>query len=123
MAGKVHSELRGLRVKAQLYGELVEQLANTERELDPVRRSAARDGIDPEWREIANALADALRPYSLFQEQRVDDGRIVVETRVPGSTLREAGAALNRLARQVAIESYRAHGIPVREDQQRDEAA
>ncbi len=108
MAGTVNSELRELRAKAQLYDELVEQLTVAEQELDRVRRSATRDGIDPAWREIANALAGALRPYSLFREQRVEDGRIVVETRVPGSTLRKAREALDRLARQVAVESYRA---------------
>jgi hypothetical protein len=115
-----------LRAKAALFDELVEQLAAAEDELERVRRelvatrrAAARDGIDPAWREIANDLAGALRPYSLFREQRVEDGRIVVHTRVPGSTLRSAREALERLGRQVAIESYREHGIPVREDQQR----
>ncbi len=119
MAAKVSTKLRGLRAKAALYDELVEQLADTERQLEQVRRSAARDGIDPAWREIATALAGALRPYILFREQRVIDGRIVVETAVPGSTLRAAREALHRLGRQVAIESYRASGIPVREDADR----
>ncbi len=119
MAAKVSTELRGLRAKAALYDELVEQLADTERELEEVRRSAARDGIDPAWREIANALAGVLRPYALFREQRVIDGRIVVETAVPASTLRAGGEALHRLGRQVAIESYRSSGIPVREDADR----
>jgi len=84
MAAKVSTELRGLRAKAALYDELVEQLADTEQQLEEVRRSAARDGIDPAWREIANALVGALRPYTLFREQRVIDGRIVVETGCPG---------------------------------------
>lgn len=123
MAGKVNYELRELRAKAQLYDELVEQLAASERELDRVRRSATRDGIDPAWREVANALAEALRAYSLFREQRVEGGRIVVDTKVPGSTLHEASEALERLGRQVAVESYRAHDVPVREDEQRDQAA
>ncbi len=87
-----------------------------------VRRSAARDGIDPPWREIANALTGALRPYTLFREQRVIDGRIVVETAVPGSTLRAAREALYRLGRQVALESCRSPGIPVREDAAREAA-
>ena len=78
MTAKVSTELRGLRAKAALYDELVEQLAGLERELEQVRRSAARDGIDPAWREIANALAGALRPYTLFREQRVVHGRVVV---------------------------------------------
>lgn len=115
-----------LRAKAALFDELVEQLARTEDELERLRvgrvathRAAARDGIDPVWREIANALAGALRPYSMFREQTVEDGRIVVHTRVPGSTLRAAREALELLGRQVAIESYREHGIPVREDEQR----
>lgn len=123
MAAKVNSELRELRAKAQLYDELVEQLTVAEQKLDRVRRSATRDGIDPAWREIANALAGALRPYSLFREQRVHDARIVVETRVPASTLRKASEALDLLARQVAVESYRAHGVAVHEDEQREAAA
>jgi hypothetical protein len=122
MTAKVSTELRGLRAKAALYDELVEQLAGSECELEQVRRSAARDGIDPAWREVANALAGALRPYTLFREQRVVDGRIVVETAVPGSTLRAAREALDLLARQVAIESYRSSGIPVREDTEREAA-
>lgn len=123
MAAKVNSELRELRAKAQLYDELVEQLTVAEQDLDRVRRSAPRDGVDPAWREIANALAAALRPYSLFREQHVQDGRIVVETRVAGSTLRKASEALDLLARQVAVESYRAHGVAVREDEEREAAA
>lgn len=119
----VKSELRALRAKAALYDELVERLAVAEAELEQIRRSHCRDGIDPSWREIANALAGALRPYTLFREQRVEDGRIVVETRVPGSTLQAAREALDRLGRQVAVESYRAHGVPVREDEQRERAA
>jgi hypothetical protein len=122
MTVKVTTELRGLRARAALYDELVEQLANTERELEQVRRSAARDGVDPAWREIANALAGALRPYTLFREQRVVDGRIIVETAVPGPTLRAAREALDRLARQVATESYRSSGLPVREDTGREAA-
>ncbi len=47
MAAKVSTELRGLRAKAALYDELVEQLADTERQLEQVRRSFCRDGIDP----------------------------------------------------------------------------
>jgi hypothetical protein len=72
--------------------------------------------VDRLWREIANDLAAALRPYTLFRERRVEDGRIVVDTRVPGPTLKAAREALDRLGRQVAIESYRADGILVRED-------
>lgn len=113
-----------LRAKAALFDELVEQLARVEdqleharRELRAARRAATRDGIDPVWREIANTLAGALRPYSLFREQRVEDGRIVVHTRVPGSTLRAAREALDALGRQVALESHREHRIPVRDDQ------
>jgi len=122
MAAKVSTELRGLRAKAAVYDELVEHLADTEQQLEQVRRSAARDGIDPAWREIANALATALRPYTLFGAQRVIDGWIVVETAVPGSTLRAARKALHRLGRQVAIESYRSPGIPVLEDADRKAA-
>lgn len=113
-----------LRAKAALYDELVERLAQcedeleeTRRELRARRRAATREGIDPCWREIANALCGALRPYSLFREQRVVDGRIVVETRVPGATLHKASAALRAYARQVAVESYREHGLRVAEDE------
>ena len=116
-------ELVGLRAKAQLYDELVEQLTVAERQIEQMRRSRCRDGVDPAWRQIANELATALRPYTLFREQRVRDGRIVVETAVPGSTLRVAREVLDRLGRQVAVESYRADGIPVREDQPGELAA
>lgn len=118
MAATVNTELRGLRAKAQLYDELVDRLETTEAEIERLRRQHTRDGIDPVWREIANDLAGALRPYALFREQRVEQGRIVVDTRVPGATLHKASAALERLGRQVAIESYRASGIPVAEDEQ-----
>lgn len=123
MAQKANTELRGLRAKAQLYDELVEQLATTEGEVERLRRQHARHGVDPAWREIANALAEALRPYTLFREQRVEDGRIVVYSRVPGSTLRKASVALERLGRQVAVESYRSSGVPVREDEPAERAA
>lgn len=123
MRQRVNTELRGLRAKAELYDELVEQLAETEAEVARLRRSHCRDGIDPAWQVIAVALAGALRPYTLFREQRIEDGRIVVDTTVPGSTLTAAREALDRLARQVAIESYRADGVPVREDAERERAA
>lgn len=118
MAEKVNTELRGLRAKARLYDELVEQLRAVKEEVERLRRQHTRAGIDPVWRQIANDLAGALRPYTLFREQRVEQGRIVVETRVPGATLHKASAALERLGRQVAIESYRDSGIPVPEDEQ-----
>lgn len=124
MAKTQNGRLGELRAKAALFDELVEQLAQVEEELERVRRelrearrAATRDGIDPAWREIANALAGALRPYSLFREQRVEDGRIVVHTRVPGSTLRAAREALDALGRQVAAESHREHRIPVRAEE------
>lgn len=121
--GDVNRELAGLRSKAGLYDELVAQLAQAETELERIRRSGGRaDGVDPAWRQIANALAEALRPYTLFREQRVIDGRIVVETAVPGSTLRAGREALDLLGRQVAVESYREHGIPVPEDESREAA-
>ena len=122
MTAKVSTELRGLRAKAALYDELVERPADAERDLEQVRRSACRDGIDPAWREIADGLAGALRPYTMFREQRLVDGRIVVETAVPGATLRAAREALERLGRQVAIESYRASGVPVPADTGREAA-
>lgn len=65
-------------------------------------------GIDPVWRQIAQELASALRPYSLFREQRLHDGRVVVETAVPASTLAAANIALEHLATQIANESRRA---------------
>ena len=123
MTQRVNTELRGLRARAQLYDELVEQLAKTETEVERLRRSHTRDGVDPVWREIAIALAAALRPYTLFTEQRVEEGRIVVDTRVPGPTLRAASDALERLGRQVAVESYRSSGVAVREDTERKRAA
>jgi len=122
MPAKVNSELARLRAKEQLYDELVEQLAADKRELAQHNSSGAV-GVDPAWCEIANDLAGALRPYTLFRDQRVKDGRIVVETAVPGSTLTKARAALERLGRQVAIESYRADGIAVREDRDGQMAA
>lgn len=109
-------DLAGLRAKAALFDELVEQLTVCEDELEQLKTTNSDAGIDPVWREIANDLAGALRPYSMFREQRVVDGRIVVETAVPGSTLRTAREALDRLGRQVAVESYRPSGIPVPED-------
>jgi hypothetical protein len=103
-----------LRAKAALSDELVERLAQAEdaaqrlaRELHDARRSATRAGIDPAWRDIANDLAHALRPYSMFGEQALHDGRLVVHTRVPAATLAAACAALDRLARLVAEESHR----------------
>lgn len=117
------TDLAGLRAKAALYDELVEQLAEAETRLEQVLRSGGRsDGIDPRWRQIANTLSEALRPYALFREQRVKDGQIVVESAVPGSTLREAREALDQLARQVAVESYRSSRISVREDETRKAA-
>lgn len=62
-------------------------------------------GCDSRWRQIANNLAGALRPYSCFREQRVRDGRIIVETAVPRCTLAAANAALNEFAAQLARES------------------
>jgi hypothetical protein len=125
------SDLSVLRSKAALFDELVERLEQAEdqagrlseevrglrSQLSDVRRANARDGVDPAWRDLANELAGALRPYSLFRDQAVEDGRIIVHTRVPGATLYTAAKALDRLARQIAIESYREHGIPVPEDQ------
>ncbi len=93
MTVKVTTELRELRAKAALYDELVEQLADTERQLEQVRRSFCRDGIDPAWREIANALATALRPYTMFREQRVIDGRIVVDRGARRDAARRARGA------------------------------
>lgn len=119
MPRSTQGELAGLRAKAELYDELVEQLAATERQLAQLRRDRRDEGVDPAWREIANDLAAALRPYTLFREQRLQDGRIVVETSVPGSTLRVAREALDRLGRQAAVESYRESGVPVREDAER----
>lgn len=131
------SELRGLRAKAALFDELVEQLAKAEdeaealcaerdrlrSELQQAHEQTHASGVDPAWRQIANELAGALRPYSMFREQTVENGRIVVHTRVPGSTLHIASKALDRLARQVAVESYREHDIPVRENDQHIESS
>lgn len=90
--------------------------AEARRELLEARRAMTRDGVDPEWREIANDLAEALRPYTMFRQQVVRKGRIVVLTNVPGRTLTKANEALDRLACQVRIESYREVGMVPRED-------
>jgi hypothetical protein len=104
--------VKELRAKAALFDELVEELARVEDEVERLRSApAAGGGIDPAWREIANGLASALRPYSLFRDQVVRDGRIIVETRVPGATLSKARDALDRFGRQVALESYRRDGM------------
>jgi len=92
------------------------ELAEARRELRELRRAMTRDGVDPEWREIANDLSEALRPYTMFREQVVRDGRIVVITHVPGRTLTKANEALDRLAHQVRIESYREVGMVPRQD-------
>lgn len=92
------------------------ELAEARRELRELRRAMTRSGVDPEWREIANELAEALRPYTMFREQVVRDGRIVVVTHVPGRTLTKASDALERIGRQVRIESYREVGMVPRED-------
>jgi hypothetical protein len=77
-------ELTLLRSKAALFDELVEQLATAEDALDEVqrelrerRRAASRDGVDPAWREIANDLATALRPYTLLSERGRGSVRVV----------------------------------------------
>lgn len=107
--------IRELRAKAALYDELVEELARAEDALERVRTDAGgpqmHAGIDPAWREIANHLAEALRPYGCFGSQSVQDGRIVVHTRVPGATLSKARRALDRLGEQVALESHRKAGM------------
>jgi hypothetical protein len=126
MPTNVNGELARLRAKEQLYDELADRLAVTERQLAQLTTNRSRAGVrgvDPAWREIANDLATALRPYTLFREQRVKDGRIVVETAVPGSTLTCAREALDRLGRQVAVESYRVDGIPAPEDRPGELAA
>ncbi len=108
--------LRLLRAKEALYDELVEQLAQTERRLEQAEsKLTARDGVSDEaarvWRAIASELAGALRPYSLFGEVTVEDGRCVIHTRVATATLRDAQQALERLAEEVARESYRSAGM------------
>ena len=106
--------LRRLQAKEALYDELVEQLADTERELEATRaelagqrRQLSTHRYEGVWRAITNDLAGALRPYTLFGQMTVEDGRCVIHTRVPPPTLRRAQEALQRLAREVARESYR----------------
>lgn len=60
-----------------------------------------------EWRAVANDLAGALRPYSLWRDQSIKDGRIVVEVAVPGEQHSKACAALDRLAKHVYLENHR----------------
>jgi hypothetical protein len=111
-------DLTALQARAARHDELAAELAATQQRFDRVLRSGGRvDGIDPVWRVIANALAEGLRPYTLFREQRVVDGRIVVDSSVPGSTLRAGREALDLLGRQVAVESYRRDGVPVPGDE------
>jgi hypothetical protein len=107
VSSKVSGELAGLRAKAKLYDELVDALAHAEEELERLREQPQQQ-IDPAWRQIASELAGALRPYTMFREQRIADGRVIIETAVPGSTLTAAKAALGRLAAQLALESFAA---------------
>src|SRR5829696_3329629 len=86
---------------------LSSELADARRQLREARRAMTRDGIDPAWREIANDLAEALGPYTMFGEQIVRENRVVVITRVPPPTLMKARRALAHLGQQVAVESYR----------------
>lgn len=105
------TNLAGLRARAELFDELVEQLARVESELEATRAADTED-----WREIANLLAGALRPYTMFREQRLRDGKIVVESAVPAATLTRACRALDALGRRVAVESYRRDGVPVADE-------
>ena len=59
----------------------------------------------------------------MLRGQPVEDGRIILETPVQGLVLRFGRDALDRLARQVAVESYRADGVPVRDNEARERAA
>ncbi len=103
-----------LRAKAALFDELVEQLAQTEEELERVRhelvmtrRAATRDGIDPAWREIANDLAGALRPYTMLSLRGDADGCVC-----PGN--RAEDAADERAARKPLADESRARSSGVR---------
>lgn len=65
-----------------------------------------------EMRTIANELATALRPYTMFREQRVEDPhgknpRVVVDITVPGRTLTVADRALTRFASIVFADQHR----------------
>lgn len=60
-----------------------------------------------EWHEVANDLAAALRPYTMFREQMLKEGRLVVETAVPAVTLSNAHAALERFAEHVYMEQHK----------------
>lgn len=100
-----------LRARAPGGDELVDAPADAGDDLGLPRQERLGQGVDPQWREIANDLAAALRPYSLFGDMVVRDGRIVVQTSVPGATLTAARGALDRLAAQVARESYRRDGL------------
>jgi hypothetical protein len=81
----------------------------------PLQRSAfSMDAEDVlgEMRTIANELAGALRPYTLFREQRVEDAngknpRVVVDLTVPGRTLTVADRALTRFASIVKADQHR----------------
>lgn len=73
---------------------------------EPDLLGALQAPLDPRWREVATALAVALRPYTLFREQRVEDDRVLVDVTVPVATLRQAQQALDDLAGLVAEESH-----------------
>lgn len=65
-----------------------------------------------EMRTIANELATALRPYTMFREQRVEDPkgknpRVVVDITVPGRALTVADRALTRFASIVFADQHR----------------
>jgi hypothetical protein len=76
------------------------------------RPLADADDALGEMRTIANELATALRPYTLFREQRVEDPngknpRVVVDITVPGRTLTVADRALSRFASLVFADQHR----------------
>jgi hypothetical protein len=76
------------------------------------RPLADADDALTEMRTIANELAGALRPYTLFREQRVEDAngknpRVVVDITVPGRTLTVADRALSRFASVVFADQHR----------------
>lgn len=59
-----------------------------------------------EWQAVATELAVALRPYTLFREARIVDGRMVVDCAVPGTTLGLARRALDAYADRLFRDSH-----------------
>jgi hypothetical protein len=63
--------------------------------------------VDPQWKAVANKLAGALRRYTMVHEQRVEDGKVICELRIPNEVHAQACRALDDLADLVYEDSHR----------------